>query len=196
MRLDGRFIEIANTRLQETLWILLQQTQYAAQGFEESGQLRRLAAVDFAGQVKQHRNSLRGTKVFVHRSLESLGERVAPIDRYIFRLDQTQSGVETFQSTTGVIQMHIAVIQGAAVVATHDKEANGFCFKDFEHIADSEKVAQALGHFFVVDIDEAVVHPHLRHGLTKRTMALGDFVFVVGKLQIGPATMYVKTLAE
>ena len=57
--------------------------------------------------------------------------------------------------------MHIAVIQGAAIVAAHHKEANGFSFKNFEHIADGEKVAQTLGHFFVVNIDEAVVHPNL-----------------------------------
>ena len=92
--------------------------------------------------------------------------------------------------------MHIAVIQGAAVVATHHKEANGFCFKDFEHISDGEKIAQALRHFFVVDIDEAVVHPNLCHRFARSSLALGDFVFMMGKLQIGTATMYVKTLAE
>ena len=78
--------------------------------------------------------------------------------------------------------MHIAVIQGATVVAAHHKEANGFCLKDFEHIADGEKVAQTLGHFFVVDVDKAVVHPHLRHRFARCPLALGDFVFMVWEL--------------
>ena len=81
-------------------------------------------------------------------------------------------------------------------MATHHKEANGFCLKDFEHIADGEKVAQALGHFFVVDVDKAVVHPNLCHRFAKSTLALGNFVFMVWELQVSTATMYVKTLAE
>ena len=158
--------------------------------------MRRHAAVHFAGQVKQHSDSLRRAEVFVHCSLETLGEGVTPIDSDIVRLDQTQSGVETFQRTARVVQMHIAVIQGAAVMASHHKEANGFCLKDFEHIADGEKVAQTLGHFFVVNIDEAVVHPHLCHRFARSTLALGDFVFMVGELQVGSATVDVKTFAK
>ena len=125
-----------------------------------------------------------------------MGEGVAPINSHIVWLDQTQGGVETFQRTARVVQMHIAVIQGAAVMASHHKEANGFCLKDFEHIADGEKVAQALGHFFIVDVDKAVVHPHLCHRFARNTLALGDFVFVVGELQVGTATVDVKTFAK
>ena len=174
----------------------MQQTQYAAQCFEQSGHLRRHAAVHFAGQVKQHRDSLWRAEVFVHCSLETMGEGVAPINSHIIRLDQTQSGVETFQRPTRIVQMHIAVVQGAAVMAAHHKEANGFSFKDFEHIADGEKVAQALGHFFVVDVDKAVMHPHLRHRFARCALALGDFVFMVWELQVGTATVDVKTFAK
>ena len=67
-------------------------------------------------------------------------------------------------------------------MTTHNKEANGFCLKHFEHIADGEKVAQAFGHFFVINVNEAVVHPDLRHRFARSALALGNFVFMVRKL--------------
>ena len=194
--MDVGFAE-RHTGLQKRLRRLLQQTQHTTQGLEQARQLGRQASVHFAGQVKQHRHGLAGAKVFVHRGLKALGMRLEPIDagqcsgRY-----RCQRGVQTLQGVAGIVQMHIAVVQGAAVVAAHHKKADGLGVKHLEHIADGEKVAQAFGHFFVVHIDEAVVHPVAGQGLAGCALALGNFVFMVGKLQIRPAAVDVKGLAQ
>ncbi len=92
--------------------------------------------------------------------------------------------------------MHIAVIQRAAVMRAHHKEANGFGVKAFQHIADGEKVAQTFGHFFVVHIDKTVVHPGVHKGLAIGAFALGNFGFVVRKLQVGAAAVNVQRFTE
>ena len=92
--------------------------------------------------------------------------------------------------------MHIAVVQRAAVVAAHDEEAHRLGIELLEHIADGEEIAQRLGHFLVVDVDEAVVHPGARKGLAGRAFALGDFVLMVRKLQVGAAAMDVEAFTQ
>ena len=81
-------------------------------------------------------------------------------------------------------------------MAAHHEETHGFRVVFLEHITDGEEVAQRLGHLFVVHIDEAVVHPHLRKRLAGRAFALCDFVFVVGKLQVSATAVDVKALAQ
>ena len=92
--------------------------------------------------------------------------------------------------------MRVAVVQRAAVVAAHDEEAHGFGVVLLKHVADSEEVAQALGHLLVVHVDEAVVHPGPGEGLARGALALGDFVLVVRKGQVGTAAVDVKALAQ
>ena len=92
--------------------------------------------------------------------------------------------------------MRIAEIQSTAVMAAHHKETYYLWRIKFQDFADGEEVVQAFGHLHVVDIDKAVVHPNAGHGLTIGTLALRDFVFVMGKLQISTATMTIKTLAQ
>ena len=70
-----------------------------------------------------------------------------------------------------------------------DEKAQGLGVELLQHVADGEKVAQRLGHLLVVHIDKAVVHPQPRHGLAVRAFALGDFVFVVGKLEVCSASV-------
>ena len=65
-----------------------------------------------------------------------------------------------------------------------------------QHIADREKVAQALGHLLVVDVDKAVVHPEPRERHTMCCLALGNFILVVREDQILAAAVNVKRVAE
>ena len=65
-----------------------------------------------------------------------------------------------------------------------------------QHLSNGEEVAQAFGHFLVVHANKTVVHPEPGHGLAKRAFALCDFVFMVRKLQISPATMDIKAFAQ
>ena len=81
-------------------------------------------------------------------------------------------------------------------MAAHDEETNGFSVVFFEHIPNREEVAQRLGHLFVVHVDEAVVHPCLGKRLAGGAFALGNFVFVMGELQVSTAAMNVKALAQ
>ena len=158
--------------------------------------MRRLAAVDLAGQVKQHGDGIGRTKVLVHRRLEARGKRVVPVNGQFCWRDQTERGVQALERGARVVQMHIAVVQRAAVVAAHDKKAHRLGVVLLEHVADGEEVAQRFGHLLVVDIDKAVVHPRLRKRLAGSAFALGDFVLVVRKLQIGAAAVDVKALAQ
>ena len=62
-----------------------------------------------------------------------------------------------------------------------------------EQIPDRKEIAQALGHLLALDLQHLVVHPDTREtGLGMGAAALGDFIFVVGKLQIQPTAVNVE----
>ena len=107
--------------------------------------------------------------------------------------------------------MRVGIIERAAVVCAQNKKAHHFGIVFFQHVADGEKIAQRFGHFFVVHADKAVVQPvfhmainHFVRGVGRVfaadavvcAAALGDFVFVVGKLQICAAAVDVKRVAK
>ena len=81
-------------------------------------------------------------------------------------------------------------------MAANQEKPHGFGIKGFEHFANGEKVAQTFGHLFVVNIDETVVHPKARKGFTRGTFTLGNFIFMVRKLQIGTARVNVKSVTQ
>ncbi|MCY1364631.1 hypothetical protein D9M69_514440 [compost metagenome] len=92
--------------------------------------------------------------------------------------------------------MRVAVVERTAVVGANDEEAHRLGVVLGQHLTDGEKVAQALGHLFVVDPDKTVVHPEARQRFPARPLGLGNFVFMVRKLQVGTATMDVKGLTQ
>ena len=92
--------------------------------------------------------------------------------------------------------MHIAVIQCGAVMGSHQEEPHGFGVVFGQHLTDGEKIAQALGHFFVVHPHKTVVHPKPCQGFATGTFALRNFVFVVGELQVCTTTVDIKALAQ
>ena len=77
-----------------------------------------------------------------------------------------------------------------------DEKAHGLGVVLRQHVADGEEVAQALGHLFVVHPHKTVVHPEERQRFAVSAFALGDFVLMVGKLQVSAAAVNVKALAQ
>src|SRR5450756_1954987 len=97
--------------------------------------------------------------------------------------------------------MRIGIIQRTAIMRAQDKETHHHGIVLLEHLADSEKVAQAFGHLLVVHAHETVMYPVI-HELPIATiirlctLAMRDLVFVVRELQVRAATVDVEMLAE
>ncbi len=73
--------------------------------------------------------------------------------------------VKAPQALAGILQMHIRVIQGAAVMRAQNKEADHFGIELLKHLTNREEVAQRLRHLFIVHTHKAVVHPGVHKGL-------------------------------
>ena len=66
-----------------------------------------------------------------------------------------------------------------------------------QQVPHCEEVAQGLGHLLALHLQHLVVHPEPRHFLCAiGTAALGDLVFMVRKLQVQPATVNIKHIAQ
>ena len=92
--------------------------------------------------------------------------------------------------------MLVGIIQGAAVVRPQNEEAHHFGIVFFQHFANGEEVAQALGHLLVVHTHEAVVHPIIHEATLMRTFTLRDLVLVMGELQVCTATVDVEMFTQ
>ena len=153
-------------------------------------------AVDFSGQFKQHGNGFGCAKVFIHRCLEARCIGLAPVYVDILRSHQTERGVQALERAAGIVKMGVAVVERTAVMRAQDKKSHRFGVVLRQHFADGEEVTQAFGHFFVVHPHKAVVHPKTGQRFAVGAFALGDFIFVVRKLQVSPAAVNVKALAK
>ena len=121
---------------------------------------------------------------------------IEPVDLHLDRRHGLQRRVQTLERVARVVQMRIAVVQGAAVVRAQDEEAHGLRVVLLQDLADGEEVAQGLGHLLVVHAHEAVVHPVARQSLAGGAFALGDLVLVVRELQIGAAAVDVEAFTQ
>ncbi len=65
-----------------------------------------------------------------------------------------------------------------------------------EYVPGQPEIPEGLGHFFAFDIQVAVVEPGAGQGFSGQAFALGVFVFMVGKDQVRPAAVDVKTLSQ
>eukprot|EP01033_Poteriospumella_lacustris_P005635 gene5634-gene6222 len=87
------------------------------------------------------------------------------------------------------------VVHHRVVLVQHEAEANLTRRVVLQGAADGDEVLQALGHFGAVDVQVArvqpVVDPLLR---VQERLRLGDLVFVVRKLQIDTAGMYIDAI--
>ncbi len=115
-----------------------------------------------------------------------------------FRLGRhvLERGVQARQRVARIVQVHIAVVQVAAVMRAQDEEAHDFRVIHLEHVTDGEEVAERLRHLLVVHAHEAVVHPGVDEGAAAGALGLGDLVFVVRELQVGAAAVQVEMRAE
>ena len=92
---------------------------------------------------------------------------------------------------------HLAAeIDGAAILGGEHEHAHVLGVKLLENIAHGEEIAQGLGHFFVVHVDEAVVHPVMHIGLAGCALALRYLVFMVGEEQILAAAVNIEGFAQ
>ena len=64
------------------------------------------------------------------------------------------------------------------------------------YLPDGKEIIQALGHFPVVHIDIAVMHPVMGKGYSIAALALGNFIFVMGKNQILTAAMDIDGISQ
>ncbi len=94
------------------------------------------------------------------------------------------------------MQMVIGIVERTAVMRPQDKEAHRLGIEFLQHFTNAEKIAQGLGHFFVVHAHEAVMHPIVHKGMVMRAFGLRDFVFMVRELQILPTAVNIELRAE
>lgn len=77
-----------------------------------------------------------------------------------------------------------------------DKEAQDLGRILLQQLPDGEKVAQGLGHLFILDGDKAVMDPGVDKGLAARPLTLGNFVFMMGEDKVLAAAMDIKGVAQ
>ncbi len=76
-----------------------------------------------------------------------------------------ECGVEAQEPGTSLVQRGIRVIERAAILRPQNKEPDHLGVEFLENLSDGEEVAQGLGHFFVINSNEPVVHPSVHKGL-------------------------------
>src|SRR3990170_7339187 len=70
-------------------------------------------------------------------------------------------------------------------------------FFALQQLMDGDEVAEALRHLLPLDLEEAVMHPDLRHHFRPmRAARLGDLVLMMRKHEVDAAAMNVEGLAE
>ena len=64
------------------------------------------------------------------------------------------------------------------------------------YLAYSDKVTKRFRHFLAIYIDKTIVHPVIYAAVTTCCTALSDFILMMWKYQVLPATMNVKRIAQ
>ncbi len=59
-----------------------------------------------------------------------------------------------------------------------------------------QEIAQGLGHLLIVDVEHGIVHPVVGKGLACLAFGLGDFIGMVGKFQVCPATVNIDGISQ
>ena len=88
-------------------------------------------------------------------------------------------------------------IERLAIVRRQQQQADRLAGILVEQLVHGEEVAQRLAHLLAGDVEEAVVHPVLRHdAVAEGATALRDLVLVVREDQVEAAGMDVESLAQ
>ena len=115
------------------------------------------------------------------------------------RLESSQRGVQTAERRIRLLDLRQGIVDRPAVLAADQKIPQHFRVAHVpggEYIADGEEIPERLRHLLVIDIDEAVVHPHVREMIARRRAGLRDLVLVVRELQIHAARVDIEVSAQ
>ena len=171
--------------------------------------MRAVVRVDLAGQLEDGGQCVCGVQVVVHcvdelllvalQSLQLLGLLSGHgVARCLFdaELHVVASLIQTGKGGLVHLKRLSRVVKRSAVVRAQHKHADGLIAELLCCVADHEEVALGLGHFLIVDGQEAVVQPVMREGAAVCTLGLCDLVLVMRENQIKTAGMDVDGLAE
>ena len=122
--------------------------------------------------------------------------RLVPIHGSVVTLHRLERRIQPAQRMPRIVKMHVRIVERAAVVGTQNEEAHDFGVVLLQDFTDAEEIAERLGHLFVVDANETVVHPVIDETALVRAFRLGDLVLVVRELQVLTAAVDVEVLAE
>ncbi|RMS09536.1 hypothetical protein ALP71_05817 [Pseudomonas coronafaciens pv. garcae] len=81
-------------------------------------------------------------------------------------------------------------------MARHQQVAHHLRVILLQHVANGEEVVQGLGHLLAIDTNHAAVQPGIGVRLAGSRFTLGDFVFMVRKLEVAAAAMNVKGVTQ
>mmetsp|Transcript_912 Transcript_912/g.1588 ORF Transcript_912/g.1588 Transcript_912/m.1588 type:complete len:396 (-) Transcript_912:17-1204(-) len=95
----------------------------------------------------------------------------------------------------GLVHCAVTVVHGHVVLVQQEQEADLAGGVGLQRVLDRDEVLQRLGHLEALDVEvsgvQPVVHPLLA---VAATLALRDFVLMVGKLQVHAASVYVHSV--
>ena len=114
--------------------------------------------------------------------------------------------VEAIQRGLRINQIVGRIVLRAAVVIAHDKKSQHLRFalvglvgwrvillpRHGDRLADRPEIAKRLGHFLSIHHQGTAMHPVVGQCAAKRALSLGDFIFMMGKLEVRSATMDVQ----
>ena len=107
-----------------------------------------------------------------------------------------QRCVKPIERTFGVFQMLVGIMQRAAVMRAQDEKTHHFRLVAVEYLAHGKKVTQRLGHLLIIDTHETIVHPVVDERMLMRAFTLRNLVFMMGKLQVLSAAMYIEMFTQ
>ena len=97
------------------------------------------------------------------------------------------------QCATSLLQSFVTEVHRLPILARQHRQFNCFAGPLSQQLIDRDEVAQRLGHLLALDLEEAVVHPHVGHrGGAVRAARLRDLVLVVGKDEVDAAAVDVE----
>ena len=110
---------------------------------------------------------------------------------------QPEGGVEPLPAGCGGLEGWGAEVERLAVVGLEREQAQGHR-RDarIQQGTDGGEVAQGFGHLLAAHIDHAVVQPVASQLVAGGRLRLGNFVFVVGKDQVGATEVDVDRVAQ
>ena len=100
-------------------------------------------------------------------------------------VDVTQRAVKTVEAAPAFSKHSVTPVQWLPIVCVEQRQPDRLARRRFEQVAYEHDVPQRLRHLGVVDVDETVVQPVTREGITAvRARALRNLVLVVRENQV------------